>query len=92
MLVVAAQTDRIVAGSALLFLYSIGLVIPFILISLGAVGSARISSFIHRRRKVIQAVGGIALIVVGLLIIVGGWQGIMADLTGRLAQLGWPPL
>jgi cytochrome c-type biogenesis protein len=59
------------AGAALLLAYSLGLGVPFLLVA-GGLGSARRGlDWVHRHIKVVNAVGGTLVIVMGLLLLSG---------------------
>lgn len=61
-------------GALLMFIYCLGLGIPFILISLGLQRGMRALDFFTRHKAAVMRVGGGMLIVVGLLMISGIWN------------------
>jgi cytochrome c-type biogenesis protein len=70
--------------------YSLGLGIPFILITLGFGWATRSVSFLRRHIRVVNLVGGAVLIVLGVLMVTGVWTAIMAQLQGVLAGVPLP--
>lgn len=69
----AATSSGLASGVALLAAYSLGLGLPFVLAGLGIV---KVGGRMKRRAALIQTVGGVVLIVVGVLL-----------LTGQLTQI-----
>ena len=70
--------------------YSLGLGIPFLLLTLGFGWATRSVSFVRRHIRVVNLVGGGLLIVVGLLMVTGVWTAIMAQLQGVFASVPAP--
>lgn len=62
--------------------YCLGLGIPFLLIALGFRKSAEMFAFLKRHRRTLQIVGGVALVIVGLLMATGLWGAMMSWLQG----------
>nr|WP_276543394.1 cytochrome c biogenesis protein CcdA [Nesterenkonia massiliensis] len=61
-------------GALLVFIYCLGLGIPFILISLGMGRGMRTLDFFKRHKLAVMRVGGGLLILVGLLMLSGIWN------------------
>ncbi|GAA4918010.1 cytochrome c biogenesis CcdA family protein [Nesterenkonia rhizosphaerae] len=61
-------------GALLVFIYCLGLGIPFILISLGLGRGMRTLDFFKRHKLAVMRVGGGLLILVGLLMLSGIWN------------------
>ncbi|WP_127819776.1 cytochrome c biogenesis CcdA family protein [Microbacterium sp. CPCC 204701] len=76
--------DSASAGRAALLgvAYSLGLGIPFLLLTLGFGWATRSVAFVRRHIRVVNLVGGGLLIVLGLLMVTGVWTEIMAQLQG----------
>jgi cytochrome c-type biogenesis protein len=70
--------------------YSLGLGIPFLLLTLGFGWATRSVSFVRRHIRVVNLVGGGLLIAVGLLMVTGVWTAIMAQLQGVFASVPAP--
>jgi cytochrome c-type biogenesis protein len=79
-----------VRGVVLLVAYCAGLGLPFVLIALGAGRAVRAQAWLRAHSRRIQVVGGVALVVVGLLLATGLWGGIVALLRGPLAGFTTP--
>ncbi|WP_137843070.1 cytochrome c biogenesis protein CcdA [Microbacterium sp. 2FI] len=70
--------------------YSLGLGIPFILLTLGFGWATRSVSFVRRHIRVVNLIGGLLLIVLGVLMVTGVWTRIMAQLQGVFASVPLP--
>ena len=70
--------------------YSLGLGIPFLLLTLGFGWATRSVSFVRRHIRVVNLIGGALLIVLGLLMVTGVWTAIMAQLQGVFASVPTP--
>ncbi|WEK12593.1 MAG: cytochrome c biogenesis protein CcdA [Candidatus Microbacterium phytovorans] len=70
--------------------YSLGLGIPFLLIALGVGWAARSTAFFRRHIRVVNIVGGVLLIVLGLLMVTGVWTAVMSSLTGVIGSVQLP--
>ena len=80
-----------VGRAALLGLaYSLGLGIPFVLITLGFGWATRSVSFLRTHIRVVNLIGGGLLIVLGMLMVTGVWSAWMAQLQGVFASVPLP--
>jgi cytochrome c-type biogenesis protein len=70
--------------------YSLGLGIPFLLLTLGFGWATRSVSFVRRHIRVVNLIGGALLIVLGLLMVTGVWTAAMAQLQGVFASVPAP--
>ncbi|WP_374975468.1 cytochrome c biogenesis CcdA family protein [Microbacterium trichothecenolyticum] len=70
--------------------YSLGLGIPFLLLTLGFGWATRSVSFVRRHIRVVNIIGGVLLIVLGLLMVTGVWTTVMAQLQGVFASVPAP--
>ena len=70
--------------------YSLGLGIPFILLTLGFGWATRSVTFVRRHIRVVNLIGGALLIVLGVLMVTGVWTQIMASLQGVFADVPLP--
>lgn len=71
-------------GVALIVAYCLGLGVPFLLVALGSARAMRSVGWMRRHSRVIQRVGGVLLILVGLSLVTGMWDsfiGIMRQWT-----------
>jgi cytochrome c-type biogenesis protein len=79
-----------VRGVVLLVAYCAGLGVPFVLIALGAGRAVRAQVWLRAHSRRIQVLGGVALVVVGLLLATGLWAEIVALLRGPVAGFTTP--
>ncbi len=83
-LIMASSADTALAGNLLVLLYTLGFVIPFLLLGLFTAGALNL---LERHKKALQytvKAGGVILILMGVLMITGWMQGI----TGYFSALG----
>ncbi|MBW9092282.1 cytochrome c biogenesis protein CcdA [Microbacterium jejuense] len=70
--------------------YSLGLGIPFLLITLGFGWATRSVTFVRRHIRVVNLIGGGLLILLGLLMVTGVWTVAMAQLQGVFTSVPAP--
>ncbi|MDY0908738.1 cytochrome c biogenesis CcdA family protein [Microbacterium sp. CFBP9034] len=70
--------------------YSLGLGIPFVLLTLGFGWATRSVGFLRRHIRVVNLIGGGILIALGLLMVTGVWTEIMAQLQGVFQSVPAP--
>lgn len=75
-------------GAVLGVAYCIGLGVPFVLVALGARWALGATSFLRRHARTVTRVGGAVLVLVGLLLLTGGWTDLMEWLRSWLATTG----
>ncbi|GAA4756257.1 cytochrome c biogenesis protein CcdA [Modestobacter marinus] len=75
-------------GAALGLAYCIGLGVPFLLVALGARRTLSLSALARRHAPTVMRIGGVLLLVLGLLLVTGLWDGIMLWLRSWLAATG----
>ncbi|MCR4662420.1 MAG: cytochrome c biogenesis protein CcdA [Endomicrobiaceae bacterium] len=73
-LIMAATQGTIAKGTSLLFIYSLGLAIPFILTALFVTKFLTLFQSLKKYYKQIEIISGILLIIIGILIISGGFN------------------
>ena len=91
-LALAGSAEDLASGVALLFVYSLGLAVPFVLLSLAV---ARAHRFLRRAARVtagLQVVAGAILVGMGLLLLTGRWLPVIAPVLDAYARLHWPPV
>ena len=76
-------------GSFLMACYCLGLGIPFVLMALGFGWVSSAVGFIRRHRRAVSAVGGGVLIAIGVLLLFGVWDHIVAELQGQFSTVGF---
>lgn len=74
------QSGSMGRGALLGLAYAIGLGIPFVLVALGFGWVASSTAWLRRHIRVINIVGGVALIVIGVLMVTGLWNMLMYSL------------
>ncbi|MBT2484915.1 MULTISPECIES: cytochrome c biogenesis CcdA family protein [unclassified Microbacterium] len=81
--------DPVRAG-ALGLAYSLGLGVPFLLVALGFGWATKTIGFLRRHIRVVNVIGGVLLIVVGILMVTGLWTEIMSRLTAVMGSVILP--
>ena len=70
--------------------YSLGLGIPFVLITLGFGWATRTFGFLRRHIRTVNIVGGALLVLLGILMVSGVWTALMAQLQGVFLSVPLP--
>lgn len=70
--------------------YSLGLGIPFLLLALGLGWATKSVTFIRRHIRVVNIVGGLLLVVLGLAMVTGIWGAWMSSLQGVMGNVQLP--
>jgi cytochrome c-type biogenesis protein len=91
-LTAAATTRTAWTGAGLLFVYSLGLGIPFLLLAWGQARATRAFGWFRRHGRAIERVGGAVLLLMGVLIITGQWTRLFIPLIRWFTRSGWPPI
>jgi cytochrome c-type biogenesis protein len=73
-----------VRGVVLTLAYCAGLGVPFVLIALGAARAVRALAWLRRHVRMVQVCGGALLVLVGVLLVTGGWVELVARLQTSL--------
>ncbi|HIZ97758.1 MAG TPA: cytochrome c biogenesis CcdA family protein [Candidatus Janibacter merdipullorum] len=76
----ASTTRAVVLAVA----YCLGLGLPFVLIAAAYERWAPVSAWLRRRQRAIQVIGAALLLIVGLLLLTGGWEAITQWLQTHL--------
>lgn len=79
-LTLAMTEGSAVRGGVLAFAYALGLGLPFVLAGLAFTRMSRVVSFVRRHQQAMMRIGGGLLVGVGLLLVSGLWESIMAVL------------
>lgn len=74
-------------GGVLAFAYALGLGLPFIVAGLAMVRMNRAIGFVQRHQLAVLRIGGALMIIVGLLLVTGQWDLLMAHL--RQLTVNW---
>jgi cytochrome c-type biogenesis protein len=91
-LTAAATAEGAWSGASLLFVYSLGLGIPFVLLALGYTRANRAVTWLRRHGRGVELVGGVILVVMGVLMITGQWLRLFTPLIRLFSRSGWPPV
>ncbi len=75
-------------GAFLTLVYCLGLGVPFVLAAFGFARFARTASWVRRHQRVVQLAGGLLLFVVGVMLVTGWWDSIIADLQSWAGGFG----
>ena len=70
--------------------YSLGLGIPFILLTLGFGWATRSVGFLRRHIRTVNIIGGALLVILGVLMVSGVWTAMMAQLQGVFLNVPLP--
>ncbi|MDO5499446.1 MAG: cytochrome c biogenesis protein CcdA [Propionibacteriaceae bacterium] len=68
-----------VRGGVLAFAYALGLGIPFVAAGVAFTRMNRVVRFVRRHQLVMMRIGGGLLVAVGILLVTGGWELLMAE-------------
>ena len=91
-LTAAAAAQTAATGAALLFVYSLGLGISFLLLALGYARAGAAFAWLRRHGRAIERLGGVVLILMGILMITGQWVRLFAPLIRVFSRHQWPPI
>lgn len=91
-LTAAASTGTAFSGATLLFVYSLGLGVPFIFLALGYARAGRAFGWFRRHGRGIELFGGGVLVVMGILMITGQWLSLFTPLIRWFSRHQWPPI
>lgn len=61
-------------GVLLVIAYCLGLGLPFLLVALGSAKAVRSIEVLRKHSRTIQVIGGVAMVIVGLLLLTGAWN------------------
>jgi cytochrome c-type biogenesis protein len=79
-------------GAALLFVYSLGLGVPFLVLAFAVARTGKFFAWLRRHGRAIETVGGGILVLMGVLMITGQWVQLFAPLLRLFSRTGWPPV
>jgi cytochrome c-type biogenesis protein len=77
-------------GAILLFAYSLGLGIPFLIAALGFRGAVGRFPALRRRFRLFELAGGGMLMVIGLLLLTGKWDSLLNQLRVWAGSVNLP--
>ncbi|EFQ82254.1 cytochrome C biogenesis protein transmembrane region [Aeromicrobium marinum DSM 15272] len=79
-LVLAGNEATAARGALLTGVYCLGLGVPFVLAALGFARFTRSTQWVRRHQRALSVAGGVLLLVVGVLLVTGVWDSLIADL------------
>ena len=85
----AANTPTASKGALLLFTYSLGMGIPFLLFAFVYSRAGRTFGLLRRHARTIEVTGGVMLVAIGLFLVTGAWQRLFAPLARLFVQNHW---
>lgn len=88
-LTLAANEGTAVRGGLLAAAYSLGLGVPFILGGLAWERMLGAMGVVRRHLRLLNIVGGVLLIVVGVLLLTGWWDWTISWLQSQMVERGW---
>ncbi len=90
-LTLAGATASLGSGVALLAVYSLGLAVPFVLLSLSAAHVRAWLGRVKRGTAVLQTASAVLLVAMGLLLVTDRWLPLISPVLAWYAQARWPP-
>jgi cytochrome c-type biogenesis protein len=90
-LAVATSQGSAARGGLLLFVYSLGLGLPFLLLGLGVRRLMGALQFVKRNYHWFAGVSGAVMMTIGILLVSGWWQEVMLPILNRLSRVR-PPI
>jgi cytochrome c-type biogenesis protein len=85
----AANTPTAAQGALLLFAYSLGMGLPFLLFAAVYARTGTTFAFVRRHGRTIERVGGVLLVGIGILLVSGLWQGLFTPLVSLFVRRHW---
>lgn len=76
----------IARGTVLAIAYCFGLGVPFLLVAAGVGGVTRVSRWLRDRHRIVSGIGGGLLVLLGLLMVTGIWDGLTAWIQTQLVS------
>jgi cytochrome c-type biogenesis protein len=85
----AANAPTAPRGALLLFAYSLGMGIPFLVFAFVYSRAGRTSGLLRRHARTVERAGGVLLVAMGLFLVTGAWQRLFAPLVRLFVQRHW---
>lgn len=79
-LTLAMTEGSAIRGGLLAFVYALGLGVPFVIAGLAFSRMSRAIAFVRHHQQTMMRIGGGLLVLVGLLLLTGGWEILMAGI------------
>lgn len=80
------DSATVARGTVLAVAYCLGLGLPFLLVAAGFGWVSTLSRWLRDKHRVVSIVGGVILIVLGLLMVTGVWDGVTTWIQTRLVS------
>jgi cytochrome c-type biogenesis protein len=91
-LALSAGRATVGRGALLLFVYAVGMSLPFLAVTLGVTRGSDRLAWLRRHARRIEVTGGVVLVLMGVLVASGAWSVLMSRALAIYARLGWPPI
>jgi cytochrome c-type biogenesis protein len=91
-LALAATTGMAIEGGTLLFVYSLGISIPFLIVSLTLASAPKYLKFITKRIDLLAKIAGFILVILGILLLTDTYKYLNSWIFGIADQFGWTKL
>lgn len=91
-LLLASGQPTLLSGAGLLFLYSLGLGVPFVAAAVFLDRFRPVSAWLRRHGSALNAAGGVLLVVMGALVFLGQLNQVLAPALQLSTQAHWPPI
>lgn len=91
-LTLAATTDSVGSGVLLLVVYSLGLGLPFLAMSLSVHRVRRWLRPTSRAADMVRIAAAAVMVTMGMLMVTGRWLSLMAPFLRLYARADWPPV
>jgi len=91
-LTAAGTVEGVASGASLLFAYSLGLGIPFLLLAVMYSTTGWFFRWLRRHGRAVELVGGGVLVLMGVLMITGRWVLLFTPVIRFFTSKGWPPI
>lgn len=75
-------------GGLLAFVYALGLGVPFLVAAVAFSRMQTVVGFVRRHQQTVMRIGGIAMVIVGVMLVTGLWERLMAVMRGWAAGFG----
>jgi cytochrome c-type biogenesis protein len=89
---VAGTQGSVRMGAALLFVYALGLGVPFLVAGWLLSRGVSAVDWLRRHTAILNAVGGVVLCAMGILLITNRWVTFLGPAMRFSARLNWPPI
>jgi cytochrome c-type biogenesis protein len=86
---VAANTPTASKGALLLFVYSLGMGIPFLVFAFVYSRAGRTFQLLKRHGRIVEQVGGVLLVAIRLFLVTGAWQRLFTPLVRLFVKHNW---